>query len=137
MISSQSNINRLRMLSIFLAFHFFVQLQCPGSIPHPTKLAFLSPISPPARLTISSASFLVNHTSRRRFNTSNSSNEHMASMNSSYRKERNSAPRHVFALGTSEMNKSLVKAVGWYVGGLCREGRRGFHRGGGADGRIT
>src|SRR6266496_547759 len=105
----------LLTLSFRLPVHVFVQLVCPGFIPQPVKFTFRSPDSPPARRTISSANNRLIHTAVRKLNTSNSSSEHNALTNSSYSRARNSAPRQVLDLGTSEMKRSFVKAVGWNV----------------------
>lgn len=134
--SIQSKIIRLLTLSFRLPVHFFVQLICPGSIPQPVKSTFRSPNSPPARRTISSANTCFIQTALCKLNSSNSSSELKALTNSSDRSLRNSGPRQVLDLGTSEMKRSSVNAVGWNVGGLWREGKSGFHRGGGAEGRM-
>lgn len=114
----QSKISRLLTLSFRLPVHFFVQLIRPGSIPQPVKFTCRSPNLPPARRTISSANDCFIQTALRKLNSSNSSSELKASTNSSYRRERNSAPRQLLDLGTSEMKRSPVNAVGWNVGGL-------------------
>lgn len=116
--STQPKIIKLLILSFRLPVHFFVQLICPGFIPQPVKFTVRSPNSPPARRTISSANDCFIHTALRKLNSSNSSSEHNASTNSSYRSIRNSAPRQLLDLGTSEMKRSFVNAVGWNVAGL-------------------
>jgi len=98
----------LRILSFRSAVHRRVQLAFAGFIPQSLKSALRRPISPPARLTISSANTRFTQTALRNLTTSNLSSEHRASTHSSYRNVRNSAPRQVLAFGTSEMKSNFV-----------------------------